>query len=182
MSGKTNTKNRYRIFNLAIPYNVNDKMIIRSERTGLSCLFFAEETDLLLSCQTFEPLDMHAENYVRQLKWDQISSGDELSHKSSCEVGKLHVRKNEIKPFLKKLKKWSHKGYLISEEELLDEVVNLSPKGADPEPDSKGITIMGIPTCNRPAPLKRCLSSFINNFNRHGRAPDIIFLMIPGRW
>ncbi len=159
-----------------MPYNVNDKFIVRSERTGKSGLFSAEETRLLLSCQTFESLDLHAENFVRQLKWNQLSSGDELNHESSREVGKLHVRKREMKPFLKKLKKWAREGYLISEEKLLDDVESLSGNDAGRDLESTEITVMGIPTCNRPDFLKRCLSSFTDHFNQHGRIPDIIVI------
>ena len=176
MDGKISAKNRYRIFNLALPYNVNDKIMIRSERTGKSCLLSSSDAQLLLSCQTFESLDTHAQNHARQLKREQLKNGNGFSHKSSRKGDKLSVRKKEMKPFLKKLKKWSREGYLISEPELLDEVVNLNEKNIDPDPESTEITVMGIPTCNRPTSLKRCLSSFIQNFNRYGRTPDIIVL------
>ncbi len=180
-------RDRYRFFDLVATPMGNNKTLIHSRRTGGSTLISAGEANFLLSCGTFKTLHAHAEEYARQLKWGQLNNRrglrhavlQPLLHYVTREGLELPVREKEVNPLLWQLRQWICEGFLVPESELLNEIKQNSVgahRNVKYKPETDKITVMGIPTCNRPAVLKRCLSSFIDHFNRHGREPDIIII------
>ena len=183
----------YRIFDLNATPAGNNRVLIHSNRTGKSSLLTAADTNFLLSCQAFKTLQAHAEQYARQLRWQQLNNGNGLRRKllkpflqyATKEGLEVPVRKKELDPLLWQLRQWVFKGFLVSENELLEEVKQNAFGMPKERPDrflkpvrsrQRQISAMGIPTCNRPATLRRCLESFTDNFYHYGRTPDIIIL------
>ncbi|MEX2363066.1 MAG: hypothetical protein WD597_05560, partial [Balneolaceae bacterium] len=159
--------------------------MIPFRQSGKSKLLTLVELELLQSCRTFKPIKVHAERYCREQKRKRLTNRKGLMGSlfrllfryASQEGMTLPVREKEIKPFREQLQEWAEEGLLVSESELLEEIKTLSQqRNGMGEPEAKEITMMGIPTCGRPETLRRCLDSFINNFNRHGRTPDILIL------
>lgn len=60
-------------------------------------------------------------------------------------------------------------GLMLSRSELMNRLAPL-PR---PEPPPR-ISWLAIPTCDRPALLRRCIESFGNHFRKHGRFPKLL--------
>ena len=193
LTNNTTGSLRYRIFDLTAISIGTNRIFIYSRWTGKSSQLSTAGAHFLLSCQTFKTLQAHAEQYARQLKWQQVSNENGLRSKllkpflqyATKEGLEVPVRKKELDPLLWQLRQWVFEGFLVSENELLEEVKQNAFGMPKERPDrflkpvrsrQRQISAMGIPTCNRPATLRRCLESFTDNFYHYGRTPDIIIL------
>jgi len=181
MSRQTRAGDRqYRIFNIKTSRTCNDKVFIHSYRSGKSVLLSLSDAQLLLSCQTFQPLTVHAKRYCQKLKRQQVSNQKGIFGKwvrsllqyATPEGRELPVQKKEIAPFRKKLEKWVEEGLLVSEADLKNDIIILSqPNGRkQEEPDAHKISVVGIPTRGQPKPYYRTLlhckkfSGFFRNY------------------
>lgn len=185
MNEKDHLHTTYRVFDVKVVSENEERVLIHSRQTGRSMWIDPAAVQLLFSCQRFKSLNTHSEDFVRQQKirkrrkhkgiWGWIS-GMMYRMSGTREITPA-VKSKEIEPFLKQLEEFAEEGYLVPESELCEELTRFSQKESLlPIPGSEKISVVGIPTCGRTQSLKRCLTSFIGNFNLHQRSPVILIL------
>lgn len=168
---------RFRAFDLTAISVGSNNILIHFLNNRKSTLLSSQEASFLFSCQTFEPLAIHAERWCRARQKSRTNAVKGirakyfrmLSNFSEQNSIELPVQENELKPLLTKLREWTKEGFLVSEQELLDEITSLVNRNEEDESESVPINTIGIPTCNRPEMLKRCLTSYIENNRKYDR-------------
>ncbi|MBA3442282.1 MAG: hypothetical protein H0T92_20700 [Pyrinomonadaceae bacterium] len=108
--------------------------------------------NLLDHCWTFRTLDQHAEGWLR-------------AHVNESQPREL----NPVAPIHDLLLQLIEAGLLISDRDLLDQVRRLTHASTLLHPPAS-ISTIGVLTRDRPDSLRRCLTSYIENGKRHGRA------------
>lgn len=175
----------YKIFDVDVISEKEGSVLIHSRRSTHSRWLTLSELQLLFSCREFESLAVHATNYVRHMKLKQQRNQNRMVRQLSKfltfsdreEKTIPDILPGEISPFLEQLQEFAAKEYLISESSLVNEMDQLARKVIHQRVSvTNRIGAIGIPTCNRPKTLERCLRSFFDNFNRHQRSPDILIL------
>lgn len=175
----------YKFFDVDVVSEKEGHVLIRSRRNAHSRWVTLPELEFLFSCRGFESLVVHATNYARQMKLEQQRNRKSiwqllpkfLSRDDDKEETIPHVRVKELSPFLEQLQEFAAEEYLVSESWLLKKIHLLAHEGRQQRvPEADKIDVIGIPTCNRSESLKRCLRSFMENFNFHQRNPDIVIL------
>lgn len=175
---------RFRVFDVYSIQISKDAVIIRSNRTGNVTILTLYEAKLLFSCQEFSTLKEHAKRFYYILNKTQ-------RNKETSFLGKLlhiilyytvhydlgfPIMSGEMALILQKLNAFVENGFLISELELQKEIKLIVNQNIRSESKLNMISVIGIPTCDRPKSFKRCIESYINNFIQYDRMPHIIII------
>lgn len=113
--------------------------------------FGRDDWELISVCYAFRTLPEHADIYIKQY-------GKSASDKAFT---------------VRRLEALRDRGFLVSDEEFRREIRSGGrPSLSIDEPAP--ISVIGIPTANRPEDLERMLSSLFAHLARYGRAPEIV--------
>ncbi|MEX2641334.1 MAG: hypothetical protein WD266_11640 [Balneolales bacterium] len=170
MNEKESSQNQYRIFGVSGNPLENNRVMVESNRSGQSRVLSASDWQLLLSCQNFATLTMHTVRYQQKLKSDRL-------HSQNGFLENVFKRNKKSNVLLSLMKDFVEAGFLVSASELNEEISDIS-MNSHPSitHEHEKISVVGIPTCGRPEMLKRCLSSYIQNFRQNQRVPDIFII------
>jgi hypothetical protein len=154
--------------------------IVHSRQGGTTFCLPGEVASLLLSCQSFKPIQQHArDRFVEWLAYERRRVGGWRAAVSALRYaataflfrGSNSALDLPINPFLAEetLAALAHRGLLVGRQ-VLHEKLLASASGATSF--SARLDTVAIPTSGRPAALDRCVSSWTVNqreFGRNGR-------------
>jgi hypothetical protein len=173
---------RYRCSDLITFAAGNEAVLVYNRTNRSAALLSPSDLDVLNRCNTFRPLEEHAQTLASELNSDPLVA--ELSTNTrSAPVGRFLKRlrdfaqqqgvsfdnhsKTEL--LILKLQEFANAGLLISETDLLPN------RELPPETEERiAIATIGVVTRNRPDFLIRCVTSYIESCNRHGRDVDFV--------
>jgi hypothetical protein len=179
---------RWRVFDIVTtPIGKRAGILVTSPRSKRSKLLPPTDVELLLSCDSYDTVAGHSARLYRERIFSRIDTrtgmlGGFLRFLRNRGVAPedIPLRKTTVARIAGQIRTWIADGFLISEDELKREVrIQSSRTNVRRAPDTTGsdaITVVGIPTCGRPDSLQRSLATFLDNFHRHGRTPQIIVL------
>lgn len=171
---------RYRCTDL-ISFPAGVGAVLAYNRTSQNAVLMpASDFELLNRCNTFKTLDEHAQSLASDLKHERLVA-DLSTHTAAAPVGRFLKRvrdfaqkqgvsfedQSQSEILLEKLQEFAGAGLLISDAEML-------PKRELPLEVEECIVTIGVLTHNRPELLARCLTSYIESCNKHGRVVDFV--------
>ncbi|MDR8393817.1 hypothetical protein NC796_21875 [Aliifodinibius sp. S!AR15-10] len=179
MQGQAYNEGKHRVFGVKTIPLENGKILIHSNLTNKSKTLTSSELQMILSCKIFNTLEKHAQKYYQTYKQIQLKSYKTLLGKffrylqeyANQENLELPIRNKETEQIRQKLQEWAEEGFLVSQQELRDKVIEIA-SGVEPRKDfQKSIRFLGIPTKNRRELLTRCVRSYLKNISKHDRSP-----------
>lgn len=155
---------------------------LHSARSGVSRIVPSGVAGLLFGCERFQTLDEHAERTARAEARRTLlaASGARgflarfLARQMEATGAPAPVRHEAVLAVRRQLEGFVRDGFLVAEPELFVRVVNPVRSIAVTELEPAQVSILGIPTRDRPALLARALESYAANLQVHGRTVRII--------
>lgn len=149
--------NRYRRANIQFKSDPSGIFVRNPDRASSTRrLIDPHDIKLLSFCVTFKTLSEHALAYAR-------FTGNTNTHR--------------IIEISDRLSEYARDHILVSESELMNSIKHhpISPESSrDHISHIRPISIVGIPTCNRPDNLRLCLESFISNAIKYNHRPEFV--------
>ncbi len=131
----------------------DDRSIVYSIRDRSAQFLSTEIADLLKKCQKFKTLEAHAEAVATVLEL------------SPHRIEGVYLKSAEMQ-----FSELIERGLLISERELYERCRQAEHSQSSPTQILK----IGVVTRNRPASLRRCLESYVENAQTHGRKIEVV--------
>lgn len=154
----------YRVFGVDAHVDDASTYRVRSLLTGAVRTLTEWEARLLFFCDAFQTIEQHADRSLMRFGLNR------------------HARDATIRL----LDKLVQAGFMVTEEDLRSKIRTIgadhssylaSRSGRVAHVDSRaGITALGVPTCGRPASLKRALESYAAHFARYDRRPIFVVM------
>ena len=144
--------------------------------SGSAALFAVEDAQLLISCDSYRPLEEHAERWSRRAEKKAV---EQISQKTPGWFSTLIRKAEEATPAdprkqeyaIGQLRRFADEGWLVSSVELARQCA-ATVRGEDAQP----ITTVGFTTRNRPKELERAIRSYAENFRAFERKAGITLI------
>ncbi|MEX2601472.1 MAG: hypothetical protein WD355_07485 [Balneolaceae bacterium] len=186
MNDHVSATTEYRAFDGRVVSENEEKVLLHSARGKQQAWVRREAMDLLFFCQSFAPLHVHAEEFFQFRQQSQQTAAGGGTGLLRAIIAGLNrfwqpSTSRQVALLIKELEQFVRLGFLVARSEIQEEIVRAAQNHTGFNPNIEAgqgeeISVMGIPTCDRPDMLKRCLKSFLKNFMLHRHQPDILIL------
>jgi hypothetical protein len=175
---------RYRVFDITVTPLGKDNVLVHSGRSSTTKVLSSAQVQMLLACNTFEPLSGHAKAHGQEMQRSVAQNAGLLRGKFirwALEVAAendvdIPVRSKETARIERQLSSSVEDGFLVSEADLQAEIREIGNQSVDPGEGSNAISTIGMATCNRTKHLERALDSYVENSRRHGRNTSFVIV------
>jgi hypothetical protein len=154
---------RYRSLHL-VRFPVGDNLeLVYSKASNSRRILPSYQVAFLSHCREFRTLDEHARNIYQERLGNRSQAGAMVLEPS------VPIRIESVK---KQLLQLAEDGLLVSDFDVLERC----KYSTDSNEEAPQIASVGVVTRDRPESLVRCLESYIDNCERHGRAIDFVVM------
>lgn len=178
---------RYRVLSTTGVASGRNHTWLLSSRSGVARVVPASIAAILFRCDRFRTLDEHAYRAAQAETRRALQAGSGKGHSRvrgiaarfmtrliAASGAQVPVRREAVLAVRRQLEAFVRDGYLVAEAELFIRVRERSPTPVAATAKPAPVSVLGIPTRDRPELLARALESYAGNLREYGRNVQVI--------